>query len=193
MNTVRPGRRSGELRGLKRALWLLPTLIPGLASAHPVDEVVQGAYLTVAPGQLRLELDLTPGTEVAGAVLKRLDANGDRRISDAEARAFGERVLRQSTLTVDGKAAAWRLERVDTPSYADLEQSTPTLKIYATATRPDRAAPQAFSYENRYQPAKSQWIANVFLQPGGGGRYRVIGQQHTGDGRGLTVNYAASR
>ena len=178
---------------MRRAAWLLPALIPGWAFAHPVDEVVQGAYLTLAPGQVRLELDLTPGTEVAFAVLKSLDANGDRRITEAEARAYGERVLKQSTLTLGGKPAAWRLERVDTPAYDELEQSTPTLKIYATAARPDRAGPQAFSYENRYQPAKSQWIANVFLQPAGGWRYRVAGQQHTDDGRGLTVSYAASR
>jgi hypothetical protein len=31
------------------------------ADAHPVDEVVQGAYLTIAANEVRLELDITPG------------------------------------------------------------------------------------------------------------------------------------
>lgn len=178
---------------MKRAAWLLTALIPGLALAHPVDEVVQGAYLTLAPGEMRLELDLTPGTEVADAVLRTIDANGDKRLSEAETRAFGERVLQQSTLTLNGKAAAWRLDRVSAPAYEDLQLAAATLKIYAVAKRPDRAGPQTFSYENRYQPAKSQWIANVFLLPGGGWGYKVVGQQHTSDGRGLTVSYAAAR
>ena len=44
--------------------------------------MVQGAYLTLAPGELRLELDLTPGAAVLAAVLRALDPDGDRRIAD---------------------------------------------------------------------------------------------------------------
>ena len=180
-------------RKLWRAAWLLPALAPGWALAHPVDEVVQGAYLTLARGAVRLELDLTPGTEVADGVLRAIDANGDRQLSDAEARGFGERVLKQSTLTLNGKAVAWRLDRVSAPDYQDLQLASATLKIYAVAQRVDRAGAQGLAYENRYQPAKSQCIANIFLQPGGGWRYKVNAQQHTNDGRGLTVNYASDR
>lgn len=178
---------------MKRAAWLLPALIPTWAFAHPVDEVVQGAYLTLAPGQVRLELDLTPGTEVADAVLRAIDANGDRRLSDAEGRGFGERVLKQSTISLNGKPVAWRLDRVSMPSYEEVRDATPTLKVYATAPRLERKGAQTLGYENRYQPARSQWIANIFLQPGGGWRYQVTGQQHTNDGRGLTVSYTGDR
>ena len=37
----------------------------GAAEAHPVDEVVQGAYLTLTPAGVELELDITPGSAVA--------------------------------------------------------------------------------------------------------------------------------
>ena len=178
---------------MKRAAWLLPALIPGWAFAHPVDEVVQGAYLTLAKGEVRLELDLTPGTEVVGVVLKALDSNGDKAVSEAEGRAYGEQVVKQSTLTLGGKAAAWRLDRVSVPPYQALMEETATIKVYAIAQRPDRAGAQTLTYGNSYQPAKSQVIANIFLQPGGGWKYRVTGQKHTQDGRGLTVNYAVSR
>ena len=178
---------------MKRLAWLLPVLVPGMALAHPVDEVVQGAYLTLAKDEVRLELDLTPGTEVVDVVLKALDPNGDKTVSEAESRAYGERVLKQSSLFVGGKAAAWRLDRVNVPSYQALVEETATIKVYAMAQRPDRAGAQSLSYANAYQPAKSQWIANIFLQPGGGWKYKVTGQKHTEDGRGLTVNYAVSR
>jgi hypothetical protein len=175
------------------AVRLLLLLAPCWAAAHPVDEVVQGAYLTLAPGEVRLELDLTPGTEVSGAVLRSLDANTDRRVSDAEARAYAEQVLKQSSLTLDGVSLSWRLERVSVPPYQSLSREGDTLKIYAIAMRAEQAGVHTLSYVNRYQPAKSQCIANIFLQPGAGWRYQVDGQQHSDDGRLLTVRYAGAR
>ena len=41
--------------------------------------------------------------------------------------------------------------------------------------------------------AKSQCIANIFLQPGGGWRYQVAGQKHSDDGRQLKVDYSGAR
>ncbi|MFC4453593.1 hypothetical protein [Deinococcus sonorensis] len=168
-------------------------LLTGMAQAHPVDEVVQGAYLTLAPGAVQLELDLTPGPLVAGPFITALDPNADGRVTVNEARAYAVSVLRQSTLTIDGKAAGWTVDRVDVPSLESLKVGSDTLKIYATARRPDRAGAATLSYQNRYQPANSQWMANVFLLPGAGWTYRVSGQQHSNDGRQLTVTYVAAR
>jgi hypothetical protein len=178
--------------GLQKLAWTLLALLC-IAEAHPVDEVVQGAYLTLAPGEVRLELDLTPGSKVAGTVLESLDTNTDQRITDVEARAYAGRVLAQSTLTLDGAAAPWTLDKVSVPPYQNLQTGNDILKIYAVAKRPDRTGPQTLSYQNRYQPAKSQCIANVFLQPAAGWQYQVTGQQRSDDGRQLTVKYTAGR
>jgi hypothetical protein len=62
------------------------------ADAHPVDEVVQGAYLTIAANEVRLELDITPGRAVAGPILHSLDADGAQHITDDEARTYAIRV-----------------------------------------------------------------------------------------------------
>ena len=86
---------------MKRRRALLASLIPTCVPAHPVDEVVQGAYLTLAPDAVRLELDITPGPLVSNALLRTLDTDADRRISDVEARAYGQRVLDRSTLWVN--------------------------------------------------------------------------------------------
>jgi hypothetical protein len=183
-----------------RRAWLLLALFGSSVLAHPLDEVVQGAYLTLLPGELRLELDITPGTQVADAVLtvlnpktnKEADQEADHIITDAQARAYAQSVLQQSTLVLDGVAAPWSLERVSVPPYQNLKLATDTIKIYAVAKRPDRAGALTLRYENRYQPAKSQWIANVFLQPGPDWRYEITGQQHSDDGRLLTVTYTAA-
>ena len=108
-------------------------------------------------------------------------------------RAYGDRVLKQSSIALDGAPVAWRIETVSVPPYENLRSQGDTLKIYAVARRPDRPGPRTLGYDNRYQPAKSQCIANIFLQPGGGWRYQVLGQQHSDDGRRLTVRYATAR
>jgi hypothetical protein len=167
-------------------------LAPNLALAHPVDEVVQGAYLTMVPGQVQLELDIVAGTMVLGTVTKTLDPNGDRSISPVEARAFGMAVLGQSSLAVDGRPVAWRFDRVEAPTYDQIAAGD-IIKVYATAARPDRPGGRTLAYDNRYRPATSRVTANVFLRPAGGWRYQVTGQERSADGGRLTVRYAASR
>jgi len=174
-------------------LWTLLALGSGWAGAHPVDEVVQGAYLTLMPGKVGLELDLTPGQKVAGTMLKALDSNADGKVTDAEARAYAVQVLSRSTLKVGAATLNWTLDEVTVPPLAILRIGGDTLKIYATAKRPEVVGEQTLSYQNRYQPAKSQWNANIFLQPGAGWQYGVTGQTRSNDGRQLTVKYTARR
>ena len=120
----------------RRSAWLLAAaLCAGQAAAHPLHEVVQGAYLTLGPGEVRLQLDLSPGPEVAGVVLKALDVNADRRISEAEARAYGVAVLKEQALTVDGRAAPWTIRKVVVPAYQAVAAEGATIVIHATAAR----------------------------------------------------------
>ena len=77
---------------MRKIVCILACLVVAPASAHPLDEVVQGAYLTLTPGEVRLQLDLTPGVAVVDGLLHALDPNSDRDISEAEARAYAERV-----------------------------------------------------------------------------------------------------
>lgn len=170
-------------------IWLLLALLPVSAAAHPVDELVQGAYLTLVPGSLRLELNLTPGSGVVTTILGALDHNGDRHISAAEARAYALEVLKYSAIALDGAAADWSLEEITVPAYRNLELGSDTIKIYAAVKRQDSRGPHTLSFDNRYKPAASQWTANIFLQPGTDWRYVITGQQRGGDGRQLTVNY----
>ncbi len=178
---------------MRRYVLALTALLTTVAGAHPVDEVVQGAYLTLAPGVVRLELEITPGPQVADSVLKVLDANANGTITNTEARAYAVKVLKQSTLKLNDVAAVWTLDRVEVPPYRNLTIGSDTLKIYATARRTDTAGAQTLSYQNRYQPAKGQWTANVFLLPGAGWQYGVTGQTRSNDGQQLAVNYTVGR
>ena len=170
-------------------IWLLLALLPVGVNAHPVDELVQGAYLTLVPDGLRLELDLTPGSGVVTAILGALDHNGDGHVSDTEARVYALEVLKYSTIALDGAAAEWSLETITVPPHRNLELGSDAIKIFAIVKRPDSRGPHTLSFDNRYNPAASQWTANVFLQPGAGWRYLITSQQRGRDGQQLTVNY----
>ncbi|MBB6017093.1 hypothetical protein ACFP9V_22830 [Deinococcus radiopugnans] len=178
---------------LKRGGWTFLAALCGVAQAHPVDELLQEAYLTLTPGAIRLELDLAPGSQVAGAVVRAIDADADGQLSAAEARTFAGRVLAQSSVTVGGKAMPWTLNQVIMPPYQHLLSGNGVVKIYAVTTRPDRAGADTVAYQNRYQPVKSRWMANIFLLPGADWWYQVSRQQHSSDGQGLTVTYQVAR
>ena len=167
-------------------------LTPRAANAHPLDEVIQAAYVTLAPGEVQLDLEIQPGSLLAPGVARAIDANSDGRISDGEARVYAKRVLQASSLTFDGVSAPLRLSRVQTPSYANLARGD-ILHIYATAPRRMRAGPAVLRYANGYALPKSRCQANVFLSVGGGWSFQVDGQSHSPDGRQLSVAYRVIR
>jgi hypothetical protein len=162
------------------------------ALAHPLDEVIQAAYVTLAPGEVQLDLEIQPGSLVAPGMARAVDANGDGRISEAEARAYGERVLAASSLTLDGAKAPLRLQKVLAPSYANLSRGD-ILRIYAVAGTRMHPGPVTLRFANGYAPMKSQCQANVFLSMGGGWSFKVDRQGHSPDGRRLDVAYRIER
>ena len=168
-------------------------LVSGAAQAHPLDEIVQGAYLTLIPGEIFLELELAPGPEISASVLRSLDANADRQITVEEARAYAERVLKKSTILIDDVAVQWRLQDIVVPLYQNIELAGDVVRIYAIASRPEDHGGHTLTYDNRYQPAKSQCTANIFLQKGLGWRHQITGQQRSDDGRRLTVSFTSTR
>jgi hypothetical protein len=74
---------------------------PQAALAHPADVYLQAIYITVAPAQIVVELNLSPGVLVAPQVLPQLDTDGDEQISEAEGQAYVDAMLRDVVLEVD--------------------------------------------------------------------------------------------
>jgi hypothetical protein len=167
------------------------SMLAGAATSHPVDELIQGAYLTLAPGEVRLDLDLTPGAEVLPLVSPALDPDADGSVTEAEARAYAEDVLGDSKLLLNEEAVAWTLVGVTVPDPTLLAAGSGVIRIEATAARPDREGIHVLTYETHHEPAKSLWMANVFLRPGEGWTYAVNGQERSDKGRSLTVTFEA--
>jgi hypothetical protein len=151
---------------MKRRLWMMLMLLSGSALAHPVDECVQAAYLTLAANQISLELDLTPGELVAGKLIGLLDANHDKTISNAEAESFARTVLQKISLEVDGQVQELKLNKTQVPALPLLESGGGTVRIDAQASLALKAGDHQFRFYNAFKPVKSGYLANVFVQSG---------------------------
>src|SRR5438093_9820151 len=79
------------------------------AFGHRVDEYLQATTISLENGRVDAEIRLTPGIAVVPVVLRAIDTNADDVISDAEQRAYGESVLRDLSLTIDGARVGLRL------------------------------------------------------------------------------------
>ena len=161
--------------------------LAGAVDAHPVDEVVQGAYLLFAPGTVRLELDITPGPEVAAPLVSDLDANGNHAFSAAEKRAYALRVLRLCSLEIDGKAVDWTFDQIGVPAFERLAGEAATIQLFATATFRDGADRKVVRFRNGYRPARGPTTANVFAKADRTIRYVFDDQRRSEDGHDFTV------
>ena len=87
----------------------LTLLVPSAALAHRLDEYLQATLVTVEPGAIRLQINLTPGVAVAQKVLAHIDLNRDGVISTNEAATYAQSLGRDLTLRLDGEeAAGWK-------------------------------------------------------------------------------------
>ena len=147
---------------------LLALLAPPVAAlAHPLDVYLQASYITVAPTQITVELDLSPGVLVAPQALLQLDSDGNQQISDAEGQAYVATVLRNVVLQLDGTPQALALTKIDMPPYLNIQTGYGMIRIYTTTTlAAGLSGTHQISYTNNFAPAGSMYQVNAFIEQG---------------------------
>lgn len=162
----------------RRGLWALPLLgvivllsaVLGsskTALAHPLDVYLQATYITVAPSEIVVELDLTPGVLVAPQALVELDPDGDQEITDAEGRAYVDTILSQVVLQVDGEPMTLSITKIEMPTYLNIQAGYGTIRVFTTATLSDgTTGAHQISYANDYAPTGSAYQVNTFVENG---------------------------
>jgi hypothetical protein len=154
------------------ACLLVTATIAPTALAHPADKVVQAAYLTLAPGGLRLELDLTSGELVANQFLGFLDQNTDGQIGDDEISVFAERVIQDLSVRFNGQVAALHLESKTVPDPAGLRTGEQQVTLIFAANLPNVTGENNLEFRNtleflnNFAPIRNAHLANVFVQSG---------------------------
>ena len=159
-----------------------------LPSAHRLDEYLQAARLGIDPDRVEIALDLTPGIAVAAAVVNTVDRDANGSISDAEARAFADDVLRAVALDVDGVPLRVALVDSAVPAIQTMRAGDGAVRIRATAALPRLAEGRHhLRFRNDYRPAIGVYLANALVPASD--RIAVVAQRRNVDQRDLTVDY----
>ena len=168
---------------------VLVLLASGAASAHRRDEYLQATRVAIDPDRIEVELDLTPGIAVAEQVLAEIDADGNRSISDAEARAYLDRVLGGMAVDLDGTPLP--LQRVDShvPEVAAMLSGDGTIRLHAAAALPRvSAGTHHLRYRNSHRSDIGAYLVNALVPASD--RVDVVSQRRDLAQRDATIEYA---
>ncbi len=166
-------------------------LLVGLSldvDAHRLDEYLQAARILISTEQIVIELDLTPGEVIAGAVVADIDLNRDGAVSDREGRAHAQRVLAATTLEIDGGRRPLVLVRGQIPDLDAMQAGVGTVRLQISAGGvPRTAGPHELVFRNNHRADVGVYLVNA-LTPATP-RIRISEQRRDALQRELRVTY----
>jgi hypothetical protein len=168
----------------------LTTALAGAAdvSAHRRDEYLQAARIGIDPGAVQLELNLTPGIELADAIVTDIDRNRDGSLSQDEQRTYGSLVLGALTLELDGTPVRAQLTAVRFPDVETMKRGEGSIRMQLAATLPRLSAgPHQLLFRNRHRPDRSVYLANALVPATAD--VSVTAQRRDPDQTELTIDY----
>jgi hypothetical protein len=151
---------------------LAATAVP--APAHRLDEYLQATTIHVERARVRAEVHLTPGVSVFPEVFAAMDRDGDGRLSDDERAAYGESVVRDLGLRVDGDPVPLWLVGSQASSVEEMKEGRGGLQLDLVAEIPPGGRRRTLFFENRHQAAISAYLANCIVPSDP--RLRITGQ-----------------
>lgn len=157
------------------------------ASAHRLDEYLQAMRVDVRAEGVVLELDLTPGANIAADVLAAIDPDGDGTIDRTEADAYVTTVLRSLDVAVDGERLAVGLVNRTLPSLDDLRAGDGVIRVTATADAVQSRGRHRVRVANGYRNDVGVYLANA-LRPDPG-PVTIASQSRDPRQQALTIDY----
>jgi len=156
---------------MNRRTFVLSLIVPGLwlttaapAAAHRLDEYLQATRLSVDVEHVGVEIDLTAGARLAAEVFGSIDTDGDGQISNAEAEAYAQEVLRSVVLSVDGRPVRMRLLEIQVPQFHDMSLGVGTIRLRASATCSVTGSNRHhLKYVNTHRSESSVYLVNVLV------------------------------
>jgi hypothetical protein len=167
---------------------LAAAAMPATPAAHRLDEYLQASRVSVARDRIALEVDLTPGANIASDVIASLDRDGDATISPIEAQSYGQSVLADLAVELDGRPVSPTLTRVEISTIAELREGMGAIRLQATATIDGSVAGgRNLHLRNHHQPEKSVYLANALVPDTAD--VRIVSQVRDSRQRDLRIEY----
>ena len=141
---------------------------PAPAAAHRLDEYLQASRILLAQDRVDVEIDLTPGVNVARHVIAFIDGDGDGVLSPAERQAYAALVVRRVEVKVDGSHAPLMILGSDYPRLDEMRAGGGTIRLRARAAIPGSwAGRHELEYVNVHHPEMSAYLITALAPPSG--------------------------
>jgi len=140
---------------------LLLTATPALA--HRLDEYLEATLVSVEKTRMRAEITLTPGVAVYPIVLADIDTDADGIISETEQRAYAGRVLRDLSLTIDGRPLRLQLLSTQFPTIAEMKDGLGEIQFDFSADLPSGGGSRRLILENHHQSRIAAYQVNCLV------------------------------
>lgn len=166
----------------------LVLVLGSVLSAHRRDELLQAARIAVAPEQVDVELDVTPGIDVADGVIHGIDRDSDGALSADETQAYVHRVSSALTLALDGRPI--RLESIAStfPELDAIRRGEGTIRVRAHARLPRLSeGAHRLWFRNDRDREVSVYLANALVPESS--RIAITGQRRDGAQSELTIDF----
>ena len=141
----------------------LMVLAASPAAAHRLDEYLQSTLISVQKDRVQAQMYLTPGVAVFPALLAKIDTDGDGTLSQAEHRAYAERVLGDVSLAVDGERLSLRLVSLEFADPADMKEGRGDIHLELLADLPHGRPKRSLIFENRHETRISAYLINCLV------------------------------
>ena len=125
-----------------------------------LDEYLQATTIAVEKGRILAEIRLAPGVAVFPAVFADIDRDANGVASDAEQRAYAERVLGDLSLSVDGRRLPLRLISSRFAPTELLREGRGEIRLKLEADVPGTAAYRRLTFENHHQSRIGSYLVN---------------------------------
>jgi hypothetical protein len=157
-------------------------------SAHRLDECLQAARILIEPDHVELELDLTPGSAVADAIIADIDRDRDGSLSPGERDAYVARILDDVRLAVDDRPLDLKTADATFSEVEAFRSGEGTIRVRAGAVLPrnDAGAHRLF-FRNSHRRDVSVYLANALVPASA--RIGVTAQRHTAEQQDLMIDY----
>lgn len=118
----------------------------------------------IEPDVIQVDLDLTPGIDVAAALIDEIDADRTGEISDEDARAYAVVVLESLRLDLDGRPLRLELDSFQSPRVEAVRNGEGAIRLRWIARLPELTdGAHALSFRNGHRPDISVYLANALV------------------------------
>jgi hypothetical protein len=138
-------------------------LAGGPASAHRLDEYLQATTISVERDRVQAQVRLTPGVAVFPMVLANIDTDADGIISEAEQRAYANRVLGDLSLTIDGDRLQLQLASLKFAKIEEMKEGGGEIQLEFDADVPSGGPNRRLIFENHHQSRIAAYLVNCLV------------------------------